>query len=95
MGDGEWRTLAELSRATGIPEASASADLRHLRKSRFGGHTVNKRRRQPEGATWEYQLILSRALLAQPFPSRLLLDRIIEERLTEEEGNCEQGDDRK
>lgn len=43
MQDGEWRTLREIADATGAPEASASAQLRHLKKPRFGGHTVEKR----------------------------------------------------
>jgi hypothetical protein len=42
MADGEWRTLGEIAGATGDPEASISAQLRHLRKPRFGGHLVSK-----------------------------------------------------
>ena len=42
MRDGEWRTLHQMEVATGDPEASISAQLRHLRKHRFGSHTVNK-----------------------------------------------------
>ena len=42
MRDGEWRTLAEIESATGDPPASISAQLRHLRKDRFGGHTIEK-----------------------------------------------------
>lgn len=42
MRDGAWRTLNEISSATGHPQASVSAQLRHLRKQRFGGHTVDK-----------------------------------------------------
>lgn len=45
MADGAWRTLAEISTATGDPQASVSAQLRHLRKDRFGRHAVEKRRR--------------------------------------------------
>jgi hypothetical protein len=56
MSDSRWRTLAEIEMLTGIPQASGSAFLRHLRKIRFGGHTVNKRRRN-DSAQWEYQLI--------------------------------------
>jgi hypothetical protein len=41
--DGEWRTLSRISTITGDPEASISAQLRHLRKSRFGGFEVEKR----------------------------------------------------
>jgi len=44
MSDGQWRTLAQIATATGCSEASASARLRDLRKARFGGHTVERRR---------------------------------------------------
>lgn len=43
MADGQWRTLAEISAVTGDPPASVSAQLRHLRKPRFGAHLVSKR----------------------------------------------------
>jgi len=58
MRDGEWRTLGEISEATGHPEASVSARLRDFRKPRFGGHTVNRRRgKWVGGSWWEYQLL--------------------------------------
>jgi hypothetical protein len=56
MSDGAWRSLQEIADATGDPHASLSAQLRHLRKRRFGGHTVEKRRRTSRGGTWEYRL---------------------------------------
>lgn len=40
--DGKARTLRQIADATGDPEASVSAQLRHLRKARFGGFTINK-----------------------------------------------------
>jgi hypothetical protein len=40
--DGKWRTLKEIAQETGDPEASVSAQLRHLRKPRFGGYTVER-----------------------------------------------------
>ena len=43
MSDGAWRTLAQISEETGDPPASVSAQLRHLRKPRFGAHVVEKR----------------------------------------------------
>ena len=43
MQDGRWRTLRHISQITGDPEASISAQLRHLRKERFGSHTLNKK----------------------------------------------------
>jgi len=45
MKDQVWRSLPEISRATNDPEASVSAQLRHLRKERFGSHTVERRKR--------------------------------------------------
>ena len=54
MSDGRWWTLARLSKATGGSEAGVSARIRDLRKARFGGHTVD-RRRHPTGL-WEYRL---------------------------------------
>jgi len=58
MSDGHWRTLFELAHASGCPEASVSARLRDFRKPRFGGHTVERRRRG-KGGTWEYRVIPS------------------------------------
>ena len=40
--DGKSRTLGQIADVTGDPEASISAQLRHLRKPRFGGHTIAK-----------------------------------------------------
>jgi hypothetical protein len=40
--DSKWRTLKEIAMLTGDPEASISAQLRHLRKPRFGSHEVEK-----------------------------------------------------
>jgi hypothetical protein len=42
MADGAWRTIREISAATGDPEASVSAQLRHLRKNRFGSFVVDR-----------------------------------------------------
>ena len=42
VNDGRWRTLKDIANITGDPEASVSAQLRHLRKPRFGGHTVER-----------------------------------------------------
>lgn len=41
--DGKYRTLSEISRTTGAPEASVSAQLRNLRKARFGAHEIGRR----------------------------------------------------
>jgi len=61
MSDGRWRTLSELKNLAGGSEAGLSARLRDLRKSRFGSHRVNRRRRG-DGArgVWEYQLIVNK-----------------------------------
>jgi hypothetical protein len=59
-----WLTLDELARLTHYPPGSISAQLRHLRKPRFGGFEVEKRPREfgramrgeEFGTVWEYQL---------------------------------------
>lgn len=55
MRDGVWRTLSQIHKQTGHPEASVSAQLRHARKARFGSHTVN--RRYVGNGLYEYQLV--------------------------------------
>lgn len=50
-----WVTLQEIGGMTGYPEASISAQLRHLRKKRFGSWEVLKRRRS--GGLWEYCVV--------------------------------------
>jgi len=64
MKDSRWRTLSEIEEITGDPQASISAQLRHLRKERFGGNTLNKRRRgdRTQGL-FEYQLIITQTRL--------------------------------
>lgn len=52
---GSWLTLDEIHNLTRFPQASISADLRHLRKKAFGKFTVDKRRRNA-GGTWEYSV---------------------------------------
>lgn len=56
MSDGKWRTLKEISSLTGDPEASVSAQLRHLRKPRFGGHEVS--REYIENGVYRYKIQL-------------------------------------
>lgn len=58
--DEAWHTLPELSRRTGDPEASISAQLRHLRKPRFGSHIVE--RRHVENGLYEYRVVVSQAV---------------------------------
>ena len=50
-----WRTLIEIEAIVGYPQASISAQLRHLRKQRFGSFLVEKRRRHG-GGLWEYRV---------------------------------------
>ena len=45
MADKQWRTLREIESITNDPQASISAQLRHLRKPKFGNHQLHKRRR--------------------------------------------------
>jgi hypothetical protein len=54
MRDHEWRTLGEIARETQDPPASISAQLRHLRKKRFGAYPLEKR--QVRRGLWEYRL---------------------------------------
>lgn len=59
-----WLTLEELARLTHYPPASISAQLRHLRKPRFGAFAVVKRCRRVNpamrgdgfGTLWEYSV---------------------------------------
>ena len=43
MRDGKFRSVAEIGRLTGYPENSIQAQLRNLRKARFGSHTLNRK----------------------------------------------------
>ena len=61
---GKWHTLDEIAGTTEFGEASVSAQLRHLRKTRHGRYRVEKRRRRDgetesgrETGLWEYQVL--------------------------------------
>lgn len=56
--DGSWRTLRYLSDITGDPEASVSARLRDLRKDKFGGLTVERRRATSLAGTYQYRVVI-------------------------------------
>jgi hypothetical protein len=43
VADGKWRSLQDMSDLTGDPQASISAQLRHLRKPRFGSWNVERK----------------------------------------------------
>ena len=61
---GSWLTLRELSRLTNYGETSITAQLRHLRKARYGAFVIDKQVRKSgdgvrpaeSGAVWEYRL---------------------------------------
>lgn len=57
MRDGRWYTLSYLATLCGGSEAGVSARIRDLRKARFGGHLIERRRRgDQKGGLWEYRL---------------------------------------
>lgn len=62
MQDGMWHSLAEISDATGAPEASVSARLRDFRKPKFGGVRVDRARWYYAGSKkfrcWMYRVVL-------------------------------------
>jgi hypothetical protein len=67
MRDGQWRTLSEIAVVTGDPAASISAQLRHLRKARFGSWIVAKRSRSDrERGLYEYRLSLGDSAKSAP-----------------------------
>jgi len=55
--NGNWYTLDEIHSITKDPHASISAQLRNLRKEKFGSHVIEKR---PKGnrsnGLWEYSM---------------------------------------
>ena len=55
MLDGQWRTLDEIATATDDPVASISAQLRHLRKERFGSYIVEREHRG--GGLYAYRVL--------------------------------------
>ena len=57
MADGQWRTLAEIAHAAGCGEASASAQMRNLRKPQFGGHAIERARNAEGSGLWLYRLL--------------------------------------
>lgn len=57
LSDGYWWTLGELEQTLDykFPQASISARLRDLRKPKFGGHTIDRRRGSSPGL-FEYRM---------------------------------------
>lgn len=70
MSDARWRTLAEIAEIVGDPPASVSARLRDLRKPKFGGYEVERRRRaNPYKGIHEYRLLReAQTILKLPDP---------------------------
>jgi|TARA_Y100001951_G_C11250905_1_gene246312 biotin operon repressor len=56
MIDGTWRSLSDIREALGYPEASISAQLRHLKKGKFGGYCLEKRRSKNQEGLFEYKI---------------------------------------
>jgi len=73
-----WLTLEELAKLRHYPPASISAQLRHLRKPRYGGYAVVKRCRAVNravlaegfGTLWEYSIEPVRCLFGTKRRSR-------------------------
>lgn len=58
-----WVTLADLARAIGCKEQSASARIRDLRKPRFGNHRIDREYVEGENGLHVYKLVLASAPL--------------------------------
>jgi hypothetical protein len=59
----QWLTLREINILTQYPEASISAQLRNLKKARFGSWIMEKRRRgEPHSGCYEY-------IIRRPMPA--------------------------
>ncbi len=52
--DCRWYTLNQIAAATHAPHSSVSAQLRNLRKPRFGGHKIIKH--NLGGGLWVYRM---------------------------------------
>jgi hypothetical protein len=51
-----WMTLEAISEQTGAPQASVSARIRDLRKSQFGGYTIE--REYVSKGLWRYRIAI-------------------------------------
>lgn len=59
MSDGQWHTIRCIREYAGGTEAAVSARIRDLRKTKFGGYTVEHRRHPdfpPSSGLWQYRL---------------------------------------
>ncbi len=58
MKDGKYRTLDEIQGEVGGSVPAVSARLRDLRKKKFGGFIVERKRRIGQNGLFEYRLIV-------------------------------------
>lgn len=66
MRDGTWRSLGTIVvRVGGTSEAGVSARLRDLRKPKFGGYLIEKKRLIDAAGTWMYRMLLERGTQAK------------------------------
>lgn len=59
MADGNWHRLSELANRAKGSEASVSARVRDLRKEKFGGFQVERKRHQTQKGIWLYRMIIN------------------------------------
>ena len=72
MIDGKYRTLSEIEQITNDPQSSISAQLRNLRKDRFGKHILNKRRvGNRRDGLFEYQLLKNELPIEKNFARKI------------------------
>ena len=63
MKDGRWRTLSDIEAMTHDPQGSISARLRDMRKPKFGGHVVERKRLL--GGLFVYRVVADSSLPCQ------------------------------
>lgn len=62
---GKWVTLSDIAGGLGYGEASISAQLRNLRKPRYGSHVILRRSSISGPEMWEYMLQIPIAKAAE------------------------------
>lgn len=58
MSDGNWHRLSELANKCEGSETSVSARIRDMRKDKFGGFQVDRKRHATQKGLWLYRLVL-------------------------------------
>lgn len=77
MAGGVWRTLDEIAADLDIPQASASARLRDLRKAKNGGLTVERRHRgAATNGHYEYRIRLPNGFFPEKTSQQLPAPRV-------------------